>query len=130
MRHLKARDRRDAQELDSRAVKKIVLSLFRRRNDYGDFDLSAVIRQLRGFGIQNIKQLRLLMKRHRRSILTEERRKMPRAETLHLLETFYPDGVDAHSNTSWFAVTGLVREAMGREFGWEDIYEESESGAE
>lgn len=130
MRRLKARARKDLQRLDPPALRRVVLSLFRRRNHYGSFDLSEVINQLRGFGVENLKQLRLLMKKHRRSILVEERRKMPSAETLHLLETFYPDGVDSHSNTSWYAVTGLVRQALCREFGDDRVFPEAEAEVE
>jgi len=123
----KARAVRDASALTPHIVRKVTLSLFRRRNDYGDFDTSAVVRELAKFGVTNAKQFRLLMKKHRRSILAEEKRKMSRAETLHLLGEFHPAGIDVHANTSWFAVTGLVREAMGREFGWDEIYSEADS---
>ncbi|OEZ01262.1 hypothetical protein BIY45_07460 [Stenotrophomonas sp. BIIR7] len=128
MRRSNARARKDLQALDPPALRRVVLSLFRRRNDYGSFDVSGVINQLRGFGVENLKQFRLLMKKHRRSILVEERRKMPRAETLHLLETSYPNGVDSHSNTSWYAVTGLVRQALCREFGDDRVFPEAEGG--
>ena len=32
-----------------------------------------------------------------------------------------PQGVDAHTNTSWFAIPGLVRDALEKEFGWEKV---------
>lgn len=125
MRRQNARARKGALGLTPSLLRAVVISLFRRRNDYGNFDVSEVICQLRQFGVTDVRGLRLLMKKHRRSILADENRKMARAETLHLLDTFYPEGIDVHSNTSWFAVTGLAREAMGGEFGWWDVYSES-----
>jgi hypothetical protein len=59
------------------------------------------------------------MKKHRRSILDEERTKVSRVETLHVLRQFDRRGIDARSNTSWYAIVGLVRQAMEREFGCE-----------
>ncbi|MFG6109202.1 hypothetical protein [Stenotrophomonas nematodicola] len=96
-----------------------MLSLFRRKHDYGNFDLGELMPELEAFGITTVKRFRRLLKKHRRSILDEERTKMSRVETLHLLSQFDRRGIDAHSNTSWYAIVGLVRQAMEREFGWE-----------
>lgn len=121
MKKLRARAIKDTGEVTPAAMRKVVLSLFRRRHDYGDFDLSEVVAELDQLGISTLKQLRLLLKKHRRSILNEERRRMTRAETVHLLSQFDSRGIDSHTNTAWFAIPGLVREALEKEFGWEVV---------
>lgn len=112
---------KDTREVTPAPLRKVVLSLFRRRHDYGDFDLSEVVAELDQLGISTLKQLRLLLKKHRRSILNEERRPMTRAETVYLLSQFDSRGIDSHTNTAWFAIPGLVREALEKEFGWEVV---------
>ncbi|MEG2803800.1 hypothetical protein [Stenotrophomonas sp.] len=119
MRPQRARARLDNETVDPESIRKLVLSLFRRKHDYGNFDVGELMPELEAFGITTVKRFRRLMKKHRRSLLDEERTKMPRAETLHLLSQFDRSGIDVHSNTSWYAVVGLVRQAMEREFGWE-----------
>lgn len=44
---------------------------------------------------------------------------MSGAETLYLLAEFGPQGIDTHTNTSGFAIPGLVWVALEKEFGWE-----------
>lgn len=116
-----ARAKRESERITPHAIKKLALSLFRRNHDYGCFDLQELVHELEQLGISTVKELRLLLKKHRRSILDDERRKMSRAETLDLLSHFGVQGVDTHSNTAWFAVPGLVREALEKEFGWEAV---------
>lgn len=57
------------------------------------------------------------MKRHRRSLLADEKIRMTRTWALGLRDAWRGAGVDAFSGTAWFSVPGLVREAMEREFG-------------
>lgn len=121
MKKLRARATKDMGEITPDAIRKVVLSLFRRRHDYGDFDLSSVVAELGQLGISTVKQLRLLLKKHRRAILNDERSRMTGAETVHLLSWFDPRGIDSHTNTAWFAIPGLVREALEKEFGWEVV---------
>jgi hypothetical protein len=121
MRHSHSRAIIDMEPVTTAAIRNIVRGLFHRRHDYGDYDLTDVAAELEELGVSSIKQLRLLMKRHRRAILMDERGRMSRAETLYLLAEFGPQGVDAHTNTSWFAIPGLVREALEKEFGWERV---------
>lgn len=121
MKRHKARAIVDASPLTPAGIRRVVLSVFPRRHDYGDFDLADLVTELAEFGIATVKPLRLLMKKHRRQILIDERVKMPRAETLYLASEYNPAGVDVHSNTSWYAVPGLVRQAMEKEFGWDAV---------
>lgn len=44
---------------------------------------------------------------------------MPRPETLYLAKEFGWGGVDVHANKSWFAIPGLVRQALELEYGEE-----------
>ncbi|WP_313436979.1 hypothetical protein [Stenotrophomonas sp.] len=46
---------------------------------------------------------------------------MPRAQTLDLLGEWNRRGIDAHANTSYYAVGGLVRISMEHEFGFETM---------
>ncbi|QGL89035.1 hypothetical protein K7565_11150 [Stenotrophomonas maltophilia] len=121
MKRLHARAVKEMEVVTPAGVRKMVLGLFHRRHDYGDFDLLEVVAELHQLGISTLKQLRLLLKRHRRSILRDEKRKMSRAETVHLLSQFDSRGIDSHTNTAWFAVPGVVREALEKEFGWEVV---------
>lgn len=127
MKKVRARAIKDMEEITPVVIRKVVLSLFCRRHDYGDFDLSEVVTELGQRGISTVKQLRLLLKKHRRSILNDERSRMARAETAYLISQFGSRGIDAHTNTAWFAIPGLVREALEKEFGWEVVAPFNES---
>lgn len=59
--------------------------------------LSGRVDQRDAFGITTVKRFRRLMKKHRRSILDEERTKMSRVETLHVLRQFDRRGIDAQA---------------------------------
>ena len=114
-----ARQRVDTAQLDSESIRRVVRPLFRRRNDYGSKALNELPEELRRFGIVTVKDLRLLMKRHRRSLLLDEHVRMKRAEALYLAHEARFGGIDTFANTSWLAIRGLVRNAMELEFGEE-----------
>ncbi|MBN7831189.1 hypothetical protein J5H37_06590 [Stenotrophomonas maltophilia] len=119
MKSLHSRAKIDLAPLTARALRKIVGSLFHRRHDYGDFEPEELLDELARLGVTTAKQFRLLMKKHRRAILRDERARMSRRKMLYLLDEFGPEGLDMHTNTSWFATSGLVRQAIEKEFGWE-----------
>lgn len=73
--------------------------------------------ELGKFGITTVKGLRLLMKRHRRSLLADENVRMSRAEIAWPSNEFGAAGIDAFAGKSWFAIPGLVRQALEQEFG-------------
>ncbi len=117
MPHRHARSRAENVRLTPRIVRKTVLSLFRRRNDYGSEDLTEILAQLEPLGVTTAKQLRLIMKRHRRSLRQDEKRRMSNAETRWLAGEMQGLGLDTHANKSWFGIPGLVRQAMELELG-------------
>ena len=78
------------------------------------------------FSITTGKDLRLLMKRERRALLIDENQRLRRVETLGIREDFGTVGVDVHRNISRFAVSGLVREALEKEFGGDAVLEAAE----
>ena len=117
MKHQRARERASSAPLDPESIRKIVRSLFRRRNDYSSETFEELPDELRKFGVVTAKDLRLLMKRHRRALLREENIRMSRAETLWVSREWGFRGVDTHSGKSWYAIPGLVRTAMELEFG-------------
>lgn len=117
MKHLKARTKADSTALDSRSIRKISRTLFRRRNDYSLDSLDELPDELRRFGITTVKAFRLLMKKHRRSLLIDENVRMKRAEVIWLSREAGFGGIDTHAGKSWMAIPGLVRQAMELEFG-------------
>jgi len=118
----RARARADQTPLSVAAIRKVVLSVHTRSHDYGDdADISELLPELAAFGITMVKPLRLLMKKHRRALLQEERTVMRRAETLHLRTEWRHGGIDVHANTSRYAIGGLVRTSMEHEFGFETM---------
>lgn len=119
MKPTRARARLDDSAISPEVIRNVVLSLFGRRHDYGDGSVSELVSELNRFGITTRKQFRLLMKKHRRVIREDEERKMPRPETLYLAKEFGWGGVDVHANKSWFAIPGLVRQALELEYGEE-----------
>ncbi|HDS1037499.1 TPA: hypothetical protein QDZ42_000570 [Stenotrophomonas maltophilia] len=122
MKRLNARARADLAPLTVASIRKVVLSMYHRRHDYWtDADIAELPPELAAFNITTVKQLRLLMKRHRRALLQEERARMPRALTLGLLAEWNPRSIDVHANTCIFAIGALVRVSMEHEFGFETM---------
>ena len=117
MRHQSTRQLAGSAPLNTRSILKVVRPLFRRRNDYSQATLDELPSELSRFGILTIKYLRLLMKKHRRALLVDEKIRMSRAETLWLHQEIGPLGLDMFSENSWYAIPGLVRQAMEFEFG-------------
>lgn len=112
-----ARARLDALPLEGTSMRKTVRPLFRRRNDCGAATMADLPAELRRFGIVTIRDLRRLMKKHRRALIMDENVRMSRAETLYLAREAGFDRVDTLAGTSWFSLAGLVRGAMELEFG-------------
>lgn len=112
MRKIKPRVRVNAETLTGHSPQKIALSIFSKCHGYASVDAGELLSELEYFGITANESFRLLMKKHRRAILLEEKQNMLRAETLDLLRQFNPAGIDVYSNTSRFAVSSLVREAL------------------
>ncbi|WP_281706001.1 hypothetical protein [Aeromonas taiwanensis] len=126
MQRKSARSVRDNESLAPQYVRKVVLSLFTKNHDYAGCTAEDLLPELADFGITTRKGFRLLMKRHPRALLVDENQRLRRAETLGLREDFGPGGVDVHRNISRFAISGLVREALEKEFGWDAVLEAAE----
>ncbi len=119
MRHQSARVKAELAPLNTKTIGMVVRPLFRRRNDYSQATLDELPSELSRFGILTVKDLRLLMKRHRRALLKDENIRMRRAEVLWLSQQADSANLDAFAGKSWYALPGLVRRAMELEFGEE-----------
>lgn len=117
MRHQNARARADSRPLDASIIRKVVQPLFRCRNDYSLATFDELPCELGRFGISTVKHLRLLMKKHRRTLLAAENIRISRAEMRWLSQERSFGGLDTFAGKSWFALPGLIREAMVLEFG-------------
>lgn len=117
---------RDNEPLTSQYVRKVVLSIFTKNHDYAGCTAEDLLPELADFSITTRKDFRLLMKRQRRALLIDENQRLRRVETLGIREDFGTRGVDVHRNISRFAVSGLVREALEKEFGWDAVLEAAE----
>jgi len=126
MRHQGARAKADLASLDAKTIRKVVRPIFRRRNDYSEATLDELPAELRRFGILTVKDLRLLMKKHRRALLSDENVRMSRAETLWLKQEINLAGLNAFAGKSWFSFAGLVRQAMELKFGEDAVVHVSE----
>lgn len=119
MRHQRARAKADLAPLDARTIGMVVRPLFRRRNDYSQATLDELPSELSRFGVLTVKDLRLLMKKHRRTLLENEKTRMRHAEVSWLGQQADSAYFDAFAGRSWYALPGLVRQAMELEFGKE-----------
>lgn len=59
MRPQRARARLDNEKVNPGRNRRLVLSLFRRKHDYGNFELGELMPGLEAFGITTVKRLRL-----------------------------------------------------------------------
>ena len=104
--------------LDELSLRKEMLSLFPRRNDYGPLAADELISELKVFGVVTVLQFRKLMKRHRRALITIDRSPMSVNAIRYASESFGQEFVkDAISRQYWFAFPALIRIAMELEFG-------------
>jgi len=96
MKRPNARARADLAPLTVATIRKVVLSMYHRRHDYGtDADIA--------------------------ELLQVERVKMPRAQTLDMRAQGGRRGLDVLANASYYGIGGLVRISMEHEFGFETM---------
>ena len=120
-----ARSELDQTELDEALVYKNLRSLFPKVNDYASSDsgYSEELNELRDFGITKNKQLRLLLKKHRKQIITIDRSPIDIYHQRMYLEEMGAEKFNNHIRKNyWFAYSGLLRIALELEFG--DKYEQ------
>jgi hypothetical protein len=109
----------DGEPIDQDYARKLMLSLFPKRNDCASSsDLEETVEELRKFGITTKKQLRLFLKRYRRWLLEVEREPL---DTVHqnLYREWYGEKeyLDCIRRQYWFCYPALIRNALEKEFG-------------
>ena len=108
------------QPLTAELVRKVMRSVFLRRNDYvADMKLfKEVLSELSRFRITHRGDLKRLMTRHRRALLADDRSPLAAWERRHFSEMFGAEFVrDATRRQYWFAYPALIRNALESEFG-------------
>ena len=116
MKRESARDRRDDRPLDGDAIRNAMRRLFPKRNDYGTASFEELPSELAAIGVRTNKQFRLLMKRHRKGLLAEERQWLCAAE-VRFVRAELAGRVDPFRQQSWFALPALVRTAIEKSQG-------------
>ena len=103
---------------------KQMLSLFPRRNDCSSKeDLEEVLPELKAFGINSKKDLRLFLKRNRKWLIMVDKEPMDLLhQKIYREDIGDRDFLDSMRRQYWFCYPALVRNALEKEFGKE--YEE------
>jgi len=118
----KARSKLDERDLDEKLVYRNLRSIFPKVNDYGNPDYKEELIELRLFGIKTNKQLRLLLKKHRKQILAIDKSPMDSKLAAFYEQELGKEEFREHIRKNyWFAYPGLLRLALELEFG--DEYE-------
>ncbi len=108
------------QPLTAELIRKVMQGIFPRRNDYVE-DMALyeeLLPELRRFGIADRGSLERLMKKHRQSLMADDRSPLATWEQRHFSEMFGAEFVrDAVRRQYWFAYPALVRNALESEFG-------------
>ena len=115
-----ARSEIDQKELDEALVYKNLRCLFPKVNDYAPSDsgYSEELGELRDFGINTNKQLRLLLKKHRKQIITIDRSPIDAYHQKMYAEEMGAEKFNDHMRKQyWFAYPGFLRIALELEFG-------------
>lgn len=118
--NIRARSVIDQKELDEALVYKNLRSLFPRVNDYAPSEsgYTEELKELFDFGIKTNKQLRLLLKKHRKQIISIDHSPI---DAFH--QKLYADEMGAKKFNDhmrrqyWFAYSGFLRIALELEFG-------------
>lgn len=117
---LSARRKKLLEPLTAPLVRKVMRSIFPVKNDYvSDMKLfEELLPELRRFGIHTRGSFQLLMKKHRRALLVDDRSRLSLHEQQHFVGMFGSEFVsDAVRRQYWFAYPALVRNALESEFG-------------
>ncbi len=110
----------DQKELDEALVYKNLRCLFPKVNDYAasDSGYSEELGELRYFGINTNKQLRLLLKKHRQQIITIDRSPIDAYHQKMYAEEMGAKNFNDHMRRQyWFAYPAFLRIALELEFG-------------
>jgi hypothetical protein len=118
MSSLGARLRKDREPLTKQRVAKILSTVLPRRNGYTAPDAESLLAEFHAFGIRNPKELRLLLKRHRRRLMEIDATPL---DQWHERQYRRDLGHEAVSNAirykRWFSHEALAGIALELEFG-------------
>ncbi|CAH0535386.1 hypothetical protein VST7929_02959 [Vibrio stylophorae] len=117
---MKARQKLDETQLTPVKVYKLLSVIFPKANDYAPSESGYVeeLSELREFSIRSIRDLRLLLKRHRREIISIDRSPI-NAYHQKMYREEMGDAVflDHMKKCYWFALPAILRIALELEFG-------------
>ena len=115
-----ARQRIDRRELTPQLVHKALSAAFPKKNDYSPSETSyeEELSELIHFGIVSAKDLRILLKRHRKKVLEIDRSPMDQVhQRMYAKEMGAKKFNDFVRRQYWFSYPGLLRLALELEFG-------------
>lgn len=109
----------EQEEFDLQHLHKTMKSLFPKRNDCASMNqLEDVFLELKQFGINTKKQLRLFLKKYRRWLLIIDKEPLDLMhQRIYREDLGDEEFLDAMRRQYWFCYPALIRNAMEREFG-------------
>ncbi len=110
----------DQGKLDEALIYKNLRAIFPKVNDYAPSDsgYSEELNELRDFGVTTNKKLRLLLKKHRKSVIAIDKSPIDiYHQKMYAEEMGRNDFNDHMRKNYWFAYPGLLRIVLELEFG-------------
>ncbi|MBW8811188.1 MAG: hypothetical protein JF591_20755 [Lysobacter sp.] len=119
MKYLPARTRKDLEPLSADIVRSTMRTLFPKRNDFSDpYQFDEVVSELARFDVNTRKAFRLLMCKHRRELLINDKARLPAAMVRYYRDEYGADYMkDRVRRRYWLSYPGLVRDAAELAFG-------------
>lgn len=117
---ISARQKIDRKELTPLLVHKALTAAFPKKNDYSPSETGygEELSELIHFGIVSVKDLRVLLQKHRKRILEIDRSPMDQVhQRMYAKEMGAAKFNDFVRRQYWFAYPGLLRLALELEFG-------------
>ena len=117
---ISARQKIDRKKLTPLLVHKALTAAFPKKNDYSpsETDYGEELSELIHFGIVSVKDLRILLQKHRKKILEIDRSPMDQVhQRMYAKEMGAAKFNDFVRRQYWFAYPGLLRLALELEFG-------------
>ena len=117
---ISARQQIDRKELTPLLVHKALTAAFPKKNDYSPSETGYAeeLSELFHFGIVSVKDLRVLLKKHRKKVLEIDRSPMDQVhQRMYSKEMGAAKFNDFVRRQYWFAYPGLLRLALELEFG-------------
>ena len=121
--HLNKRRIIDEEEFDINYLTNLMMKLFPKKNDCASRnELEEVVSELKCFEVRTKKQIRLLLKKHRRWLLDVEKQELDKLhQRIYREELGSKEFLDSIRRQYWFCFPALIRNIMEIEFG--DKYE-------